>query len=381
MKIALVSTGLGRVLRGFESFTESLFGALRAQVPDLRVTLFQGGGRNSCHRITVPNLHRYDAPAAWLGYDKANLLEKRSFALSLYPLLRLGRYDIVHYNEVAMGSALWHLRRYLGGKFRLLYCDGGGAWPVHYRQRCDFAQLLTGPAYEWAFESGIPSERLFLLPYGVNANLFGAGIRASRIRIRRELGIPDDAKVVLSVAALEFESKRVNHLIREVANLNSQVWLVVAGQRTAETEVLEGMAQNLLGDRWRFVSWPHARIPMLYGAADVFTLTSLVESFGLVIIEAAMSGLPVITHHGRNFRWLAEDSPIRCIDMDENGQLTRELELVLSQPSLPSARDIAVRRFSWQSLAPEYLRMYELISAGGVKETGGRPARWAQDLG
>ncbi len=42
MRVALISTGLGRVLRGFESFTSSLFSALRSQAPDLDVLLFQG---------------------------------------------------------------------------------------------------------------------------------------------------------------------------------------------------------------------------------------------------------------------------------------------------------------------------------------------------
>jgi glycosyltransferase involved in cell wall biosynthesis len=124
MKIALVSTGLGRVLRGFESFTESLFQALRKDTPDIHVTLFQGGGRSGDHRVVVPNFHRYSAPARWLGYAKGNLLEKRSFALALYPILRWGHYDIVHYNELTMGSALYHLRRLFGGKYKLLYCNG-----------------------------------------------------------------------------------------------------------------------------------------------------------------------------------------------------------------------------------------------------------------
>lgn len=124
MKIALVSTGLGRVLRGFESFTSSLFDALTRYAPELRVTLFQGGGKGSTKRVVVPNFHRFDAPGRWLGYEKGNLLEKRSFALSLYPILRVGGYDIVHYNELVMGSALYHLRRVLGGRYKLLYCAG-----------------------------------------------------------------------------------------------------------------------------------------------------------------------------------------------------------------------------------------------------------------
>jgi hypothetical protein len=54
MKIALVSTGLGRVLQGFELFTESLFHAMRRYAPHTEVTLFQGGGRPGERRVVVP---------------------------------------------------------------------------------------------------------------------------------------------------------------------------------------------------------------------------------------------------------------------------------------------------------------------------------------
>ncbi|MCX5907143.1 MAG: hypothetical protein NTY64_08125, partial [Deltaproteobacteria bacterium] len=98
MKIALVSTGLGHVRRGFESFTEALFHALKRQAPDMEVMLFQGGGIEEPDRKNVPNLPRYKIPARWFAEDPAGRLEQRSFALFLYPLLRRGGFTLVHYN-------------------------------------------------------------------------------------------------------------------------------------------------------------------------------------------------------------------------------------------------------------------------------------------
>jgi hypothetical protein len=42
MRLALVSTGFGRVLRGVESVTESVFKALQRYGPAIDVTLLQG---------------------------------------------------------------------------------------------------------------------------------------------------------------------------------------------------------------------------------------------------------------------------------------------------------------------------------------------------
>ena len=82
MKIALVCLGLGRVLRGCESFTESLFQAMRRHAPEVDVTLLQGGGQVGGRRVVMPNRHGHDVPARWFGYDKANLLVQRPFALA-----------------------------------------------------------------------------------------------------------------------------------------------------------------------------------------------------------------------------------------------------------------------------------------------------------
>ena len=153
-----MSTGLGRIRRGFESFTESLFQFSRREMPELDVHLFQGGRRRRGERRHwVPNFHRGDVPSRWLGESRGNLLEKRSFALALYPRLRAGRFDIVHYNELTMGSALYHLRRLFGGSFRLLYCNGAPSPPVHYHHRCDAIQTLTQGMLDEARALGILS--------------------------------------------------------------------------------------------------------------------------------------------------------------------------------------------------------------------------------
>lgn len=364
MKIALVSTGLGRVLRGFESFTESLFESLRKYAPHVDVTLFQGGGRSGERRVVVPNFHRYDAPARWFGYEKGNLLEKRSFALALYPLLRWGHYDIVHYNEPVMGSALYHLRRIFGGKYKLLYCAGSTWSPAHYHHRSDFAQLLTEPAYDEARKFGIPANRLFLIPYGLNPEEFSPCSRIQRREIRFELGIPQDSKAILTVAIIDRQTKRIDYLIRELSAVERPVWLLVAGQRTNESDSLEREASRLLNGRCRFVSWPREKIPFLYGAVDLFVLSSLVEAFGLVIIEAMLSGLPVIIHNGPVFKWISEGTSAILTDMSVEGNLRDVFGRVLAQKELPSSRAVVAGRFAWEILVPQYVRMYEQVEKG-----------------
>lgn len=374
ISVALVSTGLGRVLRGFEAFTSSLYDALTVHVPDLNVTLFQGGRCGRREAVVVPNLHRADIPAKWFGPLSAGLLEKRSFALALYPTLVRKGYDVVHYNDLAMGSALYHLRRWFGGGYRLLYCNGAPSPPLHYAERCDMVQLLSRPDGELALSEGVASERIFQIPYGIDESRFRRDMKEGRGKIRQELGIPNDSRLILSLAAIKSEHKRIDHLIKEVGQLDNETWLLVAGQATEESRSIEALAEAHIPGRWRFVSWPHARVPELCGAADMFVLCSLTEAFGLVTIEAMMSELPVIVHDGPVFRWLTEGTDTMLIDMAARGALTAALRQMFVDISsgdcmkvrLADARSVVVDRFGWTALVPAYRNMYETVVRAGT---------------
>jgi glycosyltransferase involved in cell wall biosynthesis len=333
--------------------------------PDIDVTLFQGGGNEAERRIVIKNLHRADVPARWFSSYQASLLEQRSFALFLYPRLRQGGYDLVHYNELVMGSTLYHLRSHFGGRFKLLYCNGAPSPAIHYHHRSDYAQVLTRPMYSEAVTFGVPESRLFFVPYGVDHQRFSPEALSLRSSTRADLGIPANAKVVLTCAALKRAHKRIDHLVRELGRMDSAVWLLAAGQRTEETEELEHEAERLLPGRWRFVSWPHERVHLLYGAADVFALPSLTEGFGLVIVEAMLTGLPVVVHDGPEFRWLASESPVLLVNMSSDGELSQVLQRLLLDGDKLSSRQEAIRRFSWEGLLPDYIHMYETVAGVG----------------
>lgn len=85
--------------------------------------------------------------------------------------------------------------------------------------------------------------------------------------------------------------------------------------------------------------------------------------FGLVVLEAALSGLPVLVHDSPHFRWMLGPQRNSFVDMVDTDQLGEKLRWSLDHlPELASQmrslRDELVERFDWSNLVPNYLKMY-----------------------
>jgi glycosyltransferase involved in cell wall biosynthesis len=143
-----------------------------------------------------------------------------------------------------------------------------------------------------------------MVPNFVDTDRFTPG---DQQRARAAFSLPPHSLVVLCCAAIRRHHKRVDYLLAEFGralHLTSRdMILVIAGGREADTDRIIADGRALLGDRVRFLTdLPRHRMPDLYRAADVFTLASLHEMFGIVLIEAMASGLPVVCHDAPGLR-------------------------------------------------------------------------------
>lgn len=135
-----------------------------------------------------------------------------------------------------------------------------------------------------------------LLPNGFVPEEFHPSLQdVYRERLRRCLGIPNAAKVVLFVAN-EWERKGLLPLMEAVAGLkDTNVHLVVAGN--LPKAFVESKAFRLGNGSNVHVVGPTGRVNRWFGIADVFALPTVYEAWGMVVIEALAAGLPVLASH------------------------------------------------------------------------------------
>ena len=115
---------------------------------------------------------------------------------------------------------------------------------------------------------------------------------------RKELGIPEDAFLLLSVGELN-ENKNHQIVIRTLAELNDpSIHYAIAGNG-ALAEYLTALAEQLgVADRVHLLGY-RRDVAELYKTADVYVLPSLREGLNVSIMEAMASGLPVVCNRIR----------------------------------------------------------------------------------
>lgn len=358
-RIAIACPGVGLVQRGFERLFRDLFDEMRGDFP---MNLFKGGGEVRADEVVLPFLRRGGRAIRYLPLHRLMgrtpmHAECLTFALALLPHLIGGRYDIVHVIDPPLARLLFHLRRVLRLKFRLLYTEGTAMPPRDYPP-CDLLHQISAATLADAVAQGHHPAHMALLPCGYRPGRFIAS--ADRTTLRARHGIAPDRFVILSVAALNRGHKRTHHLIDEVAQMPGDPLLWLDGSLDHGDPDLPAYARAKLGDRVRVTHVPSAQVADLFALADVMPHAATFEAFGLAIVEAAAAGLPVILHDAPHFRWLMPN-PACWIDMTTPGALAALLTRMATDPAERHRRlmqDHARATYDWAALRPAYADLY-----------------------
>ncbi len=354
LRIAFVLPGLHRVCRGAEVAFESIASSL-ASMPATEVTLLGSGFAREDDRYSflhVPSVSREH----FERFPRMPILrseyawEELTFLPALATRFSPAKYDVTVTCSYPFTN--WFLRAIRLGKKRPAHVfvtqNGDHAVSSRKSEYCFFScdgLVCTNPEY---MERNSSRWRSRLIPNGVNVSMFkpGSPDRAAH-------GLPPDAKIVLMVSAL-IPSKRVADGIRAVAQLRG-CHLLVCGDGP-EREAIRSLGTELLGERFQLRQVPRALMPAVYQCADVFLHMSIVEASANAYIEALATGLPVVTHDRQVTRWTLEDSGVLVdtTDLSRVGSAITQAFGMKNPADINARRQLAERRFSWDTLALQY---------------------------
>ena len=372
IKVFLLCSGLGHVNRGYESFTRECFDVL-SQVDCLDITLFKGGGKSSKKEIPLWNLPREKWTSLQISQVVGLLIrrndsyftEQISFFASLLPYIYLGKPDVIYFSDESLGDLLWHWRRRTKQSYKLLFSNGGPTSTIQNIVRWDHVHQVAPIHLQAALDIGLPAQKQSLVPYGIN---MPSNVQiltpTERDALRSRLGLPEQRPLILSVAAIDKSRKRMDYLIHEVAALpEPRPYLLLVGQQTEESPEIFQLGNELLGaDNFQIRTVTHNEVKNYYEIADAFVLTSLIEGFGRVFVEAMSHGLPCMAHDYEIAHFVLGKEGY-FTDFQLMGSLTGLIPQALAESHEPSKRYLrhqsVYNRFSWEKLRPDYIKLIE----------------------
>ena len=285
--------------------------------------------------------------------------------------------DVIHWHDLTPNCwTTWALRK----RFPIVWTNHTS----NYLEYCENASgrrkiraylhhpdAIISPSVELHAKSaltGLPADRLFYIPNGVDTVKFRPGLSFGVID--KDYGIDISRPVIICPRRLE-PKNGVEYLIRAVPLIRREVpgaqFLIVGGgfpdERARFEEMLDEWTQR---DGVVFTgNVPNAAMPMFYALSQVAVLPSLMEATSISGLESMASGLPLV---GSNIGGIPEiitdgESGI-LVEPRAPEQLAREIVRLLRDDAMRArigrgARARVETVFAWSEIARRTAEVYD----------------------
>lgn len=290
--------------------------------------------------------------------------------------------DVIHGNYWLSGVVGHHLKHELGVPFVSTFhtlarvkAEGGDPEPLwRDRAEAEIIQCSDGICVSCAEEEeqfrrlyGDPAGRIEIISPGVERAFFAPGAREAA---RHAIGFDVDRPLVLFVGRIQ-PLKGPDVAIRALAALErDDVQLVLVGGssgRNGDVQAAEAHAlvdELGLHDQVHFIEpQPHHILSSWYRAADVVLVPSRSESFGLVALEAAACGIPVVASAVGGLLSLVDDGETGFLiagrrPTDFATAIAAILDDAELAASMGAAAEARARLYTWRAAADRLRSLY-----------------------
>ncbi|AMK75204.1 MULTISPECIES: MSMEG_0565 family glycosyltransferase [Methylomonas] len=219
---------------------------------------------------------------------------------------------------------------------------------------------------------------------GVDTQRYSPIPQANDEKLRQSLGLTRGGPIFLAVGGIEARKNtlRIFAAFRQVLQKRPDAQLLIVGgasllnhdeyrQRfnaaVAESGLQDGPGQSLIITG----PLPDADMPGLFRLADALVFPSLTEGFGLVVLEAIISGTPAIVSLRPPFTDYLKYQDCIWTDPEDSAAISIAMNAAIDdfpKASLPKIAQRLSEEFSWAQSANSHLEIYRsLINAQGTQ--------------
>lgn len=380
MKLILSVDPVRFPLTGIGRYTYEL--ALRLQESPEIVDLRFFAGRRFLSALPTA------AEASGSGYGLKRAVQKNFLAVEAYRLLMplLRKHALKGHGDFLYHSPNYYLPPFAGRSVATFHDLSPFTWShCHAPQLVRYLQkelkttlvradaLITDSEYtrrELADYFSWPVERIHTVPLASSAEFHPRSAEELRSALSRH-GL-EVGGYSLFVGTIE-PRKNIETLLDAYSRLPLELrkrWpLVLTGYHGWRNEAIHQRLESAKREGWAYYLGfvPSEDLPLLFAGARLFTFPSLYEGFGLPVLEAMSSGVPVVCSNSSSLPEVAGEAALMCDAKDTNTLtelIRRGLEDEMWRANAVEQGLLHAAGFSWERCALQTLEVYQKVVKG-----------------
>lgn len=184
----------------------------------------------------------------------------------------------------------------------------------------------------------LPASKIRVAPHGVEREFF---------EIENSPDPNDPYLLCVSTLHPHKNLERLIHVFARFRKSRPEYRLVIAGLRGFHAEALEKIADKHV----RLTGWiPRAELYALFRGASAFIYPSTFEGFGMPVLEAMASGVPLASSSIEPLRSIVHSSAV-LFEPDDDAGMLEAIKRITSDPSLRGTGRQRAAEFTWQAAA------------------------------
>ncbi|GJL66162.1 MAG: hypothetical protein NPIRA05_11330 [Nitrospirales bacterium] len=244
---------------------------------------------------------------------------------------------------------------------------------LKYLDDCDAVMTVSGQWYQYLVDSGVSSQRLGIVPFAVDSEVFYPGSPEERRGLRRALTIAENAFVI------GFSGRRTSDNDGRKGTDCLLAGLKAMRQASAQLATLiigpgwEDFVRRLHDEGIHAVHVPyqldHREIARMYRVLDVYWVTSRIEGGPVPLLEAMATGIPCVSTPVGAVLDVVKDQrngfvvPFDCPDQLVRRTVTLAADHEFSLRIGQEARATMMEERSWSHTQARLVKLYETAIA------------------
>lgn len=313
----------------------------------------------------------------YVGIDsKIHIIDLIGFSLGIiFPLLKI-KPNVIHEQTISPINIISILIKKLLGVPYIVWGQGFDVymnWPCKklitkfVLKHSEIIIALSDDMKNRLLESH-KRTNIIIIPNGIDMCKFAR--HQEKNKIKNTLDIVHDKKIILFVGTLkkvkgvEYLIEAIKYTVQDYPNL----LLLIVGDGDNMNSLKSLVERYELSD---FVSFKggvqNEEIPYFMALADIFVLPSLSESFGIVLLEAMASGIPIVASNVGGIPSLIENGENGfLVEPKSPEQIADKIKLLLADSEVRAYigrnNKKKSKNYSWESIAKELEMIYFEVS-------------------